>query len=310
MTRVDLLQLLMLGAIWGGSYPFMRIATKEMSPPALVALRLVLATLFLLPWLCNRQRIAVIRQRWRGLLLLSAMNSAIPFMLLAYCTQQLSGSVAAIINATVPFFATLVAWAWLKDKPRSVQWAGLAVGFAGVIVLVAPKLAAGVSATALAVAAGLTAALLYAISASYTKKVLAGIEPMTIAAAGTMFAMVLALPIGLMTMPASVPSWKALGAAGMLGVVCTAIAYIIFYRLFASIGPTRAVTVTFLIPLFSVIWGVSFLDERITWNLALGGGLILIGMGLITGLFAMLRGRRAGEPVVQTAGTRTDVGVK
>ena len=275
----------------------MRIATKEMSPPALVALRLVLATLFLLPWLLKRERIAVIRQRWKGLLLLSAMNSAIPFMLLAYCTQQLSGGIAAIINATVPYFAALVAWAWLKDKPRNTQWLGLAIGFAGVCVLVYPKLAQGFSATALAVAAGLTAAMLYAISANYTKKVLAGIEPMTIAAAGTFFATLIALPIGLATLPATMPNPKALAAAAMLGVVCTGVAYIIFYRLFASIGPTKAITVTFLIPLFSVIWGITFLNEHITWNLAAGGSLILLGMTLITGLYKLFSRSKAPSPV-------------
>jgi drug/metabolite transporter (DMT)-like permease len=291
----DLLQLVALGAIWGSSYPFMRVATREMSPTALVALRLVLASAFLLPWLLKRERLAVIRSRWKALLLLSAINSAIPFTLLAYCTQQLSGSIAAIINATVPFFAALVAWAWLKDKPRTIQWLGLTIGFAGVVVLVLPKLAAGVSATAWAVAGGLTAALLYAISANYTKKVLAGIEPMTIAVAGTVFATLLALPVGLATVPASLPSVKALAAAATLGVLCTAIAYIIFYRLFASIGPTKAVTVTFLIPLFSVIWGVLFVGERVTWNLAAGGGLILAGMVLITGLYTLLRGERASS---------------
>lgn len=266
----------------------MRVATREMSPPALVALRLMCATAFLLPWLLKRERLAAIRARWKQLLLLSAINSAIPFMLLAYCTQQLSGSIAAIINATVPFFAALVAWAWLKDRPRSVQWLGLAIGFTGVVVLVLPKLQAGVTASTLAVAAGLTAALLYAISANYTKKVLAGVEPMTIAVAGTVFATLLALPVGLVTLPATLPSLKAFAAAAILGVLCTAVAYIIFYRLFASIGPTRAVTVTFLIPLFSVIWGVLFVNERVTWNLAAGGGLILTGMVLIMGLYKLL----------------------
>ncbi len=271
----------------------MRVATREMSPPALVALRLVFATVFLLPWLLKRERLAAIRARWKHLLLLSAINSAIPFMLLAYCTQQLSGSVAAIINATVPFFAALVAWAWLKDRPRSIQWVGLAIGFTGVIVLVLPKLRAGVDASMFAVAAGLTAALLYAISANFTKKVLAEVEPMTIAVAGTMFATLLALPIGLATLPAKMPSATALAAAATLGVLCTAIAYIIFYRLFASIGPTKAVTVTFLIPLFSVIWGVLFIDERVTWNLAAGGGLIIGGMVLTTGLYRLLRSPEA-----------------
>ena len=299
LRATDFAQLLALGAIWGSSYPFMRVATRELSPPALVATRLVFATVFFLPWLLKRERIVTIRARWKALLLLSAMNSAVPFMLLAYCTQQLSGSVAAIINATVPFFAAIVAWAWLKDKPRSVQWWGLLIGFAGVVVLVFPKLQSGSPSSALAVGAGLTAALLYAISANFTKKVLAEVEPMTIAVAGTMFATLLALPIGLATLPAKMPSATALAAAATLGVLCTAIAYIIFYRLFASIGPTKAVTVTFLIPLFSVIWGVLFIDERVTWNLAAGGGLILGGMVLTTGLYRLLR-----SPEVPAVGDR------
>jgi drug/metabolite transporter (DMT)-like permease len=303
MPASSLALLVLLAAIWGASFLCMRIAAPEFGVPALIALRLVIATLVLLPFL-SKANISAMRSHWRQLLLLGAINSAVPFCLLAFTTKTLSAGLPSIINATVPFFAALVAWAWFREKPSRKGVLGLVVGFAGVVVLVWPKLWAGLSAgllagpttatppaagelavpphAALAVGTGLLAAALYATSAHYTKRALSQVPSMAIAIGGTAWAMLLMLPIGLTNLPTELPSTRAWAFAAMLGAVCTGFAYVIFYRLFATIGATKAVTVTFLIPVFGVLWGTVFLHEPLTLNLLLGGTLVLIGMAVMT----------------------------
>jgi drug/metabolite transporter (DMT)-like permease len=292
MPASSLALLVLLAAIWGASFLCMRVAAPEFGVPALIALRLTIATLVLLPFL-SKANLASIRAHWKQLLLLGIINSAVPFSLLAFTTKTLSAGLPSIINATVPFFAALVAWAWFREKPSSRGVLGLCIGFAGVFVLVWPKLSAGLFGDAststtpasphalLAIGTGLLAALLYATSAHYTKRVLAGVPSMAVAIGSTACATALALPLGLASMPEALPSPRAWALAAMLGAVCTGVAYIIFYRLFDTIGPTKAVTVTFLIPVFGVLWGTIFLDEPLTLTLLAGGVLVLLGMGLI-----------------------------
>jgi drug/metabolite transporter (DMT)-like permease len=290
MRPVHAFQLVLLAAIWGGSFACMRVAAPEFGVVALIALRLVIATAVLMP-LLTRARWAAIRKNWKPLALLAAVNSAIPFCLLAYATSQLSAGLPSIINATVPFFATLIAWAWIGDKPKALQWLGLVIGFGGVVVLTLPKLQAGLAGSLIAVASGLLGAGLYGFSAIYTKKVLKGVEPMVLALGGTGIAMLYVLPVGLAFLPERVPSVKAFIAAGIVGAICTGFAYVLFYRLFAAIGATKTVTVTFLIPVFGVLWGATLLGEKLTWNIAGGGAWVLVGMGFIT---QVLSSERAG----------------
>ena len=289
MPLSSLAQLVLLAAIWGGSFLCMRIAAPEFGVTALIALRLVIATLVLLPFL-NKTNLEAMRSRWKQLVLLGAINSAIPFCLLAFTTKTLSAGLPSIINATVPFFAAIIAWLWFKERPGRRGLIGLIVGFAGVVVLVWPKLAAAFGSasdtqtsphTLLAIASGLLAAFLYATSAHYTKRALQGVPSMGIAIGGTAAAMFMMLPIGAFTLPEAMPSTKAWLFASLLGAVCTGLAYVIFYRLFATIGTTKAVTVTFLIPVFGVLWGTLILKESLTLNLLLGGIMVLVGMGFI-----------------------------
>lgn len=294
MPALSVMQLVLLAAIWGGSFLCMRVAAPEFGVFALIALRLVIASVVLLPF-TTRANFAAMRSHWKQLVLLGAINSAIPFCLLAFTTKTLSAGLPSIINATVPFFAAIVAWLWFAEKPARRGLLGLIIGFGGVVVLVWPKVQASLltstsvaegAATApkhslLAVCAGLTAALLYAISAHYTKRALRTMPSMGIAIGGTLSATIMTLPIGLFMLPTTMPSTKAWSLAFMLGAICTGLAYVIFYRLFATIGATRAVTVTFLIPVFGVLWGTWFLDEPLTVNLLIGGTLVLAGMWLI-----------------------------
>lgn len=291
MPPTSLALLVLLAAIWGGSFLCMRVAAPEFGVPALIALRLVIATAVLLPFL-TRANIAAMKTHWKQLVLLGIINSAVPFCLLAFTTTTLSSGLSSVINATVPFFAAIVAWLWFRASPSRRSLLGLCVGFAGVFVLVWPKLREGLWGAGigeakqspyalLAVATGLLAALLYATSAHYTKRKLAGVPSMGIAIGGTLAATILMLPVGLANMPATNPSIKAWLLACVLGAVCTGFAYVIFYRLFATIGATKAVMVTFLIPVFGVLWGTVFLHEPLTWNLLAGGVLVLLGMGLV-----------------------------
>lgn len=299
MRAIDACQLVLLAAIWGASFLCIRVAADEFGVVALIASRLLIGAVVLLP-LLSLARWRAARPMLGRLALLGLINSAIPFCLLAYTTQQLSAGLPSIINATVPFFAAGGAWLVLGERPRTGQALGLGLGFVGVVVLVLPKLLAGASdggaswagpTTALAIIAGLLAASLYGSSAIYTRARLAGVEPLTIATISTTLAALVMLPAGLATLPDRWPSGRALLAALVLGAVCTGVAYVLFYRLFARIGATRTVAVTFLIPVFGVLWGALFLHERVTWNMLAGGGLILLGMSLLAGWW-----RGAGWP--------------
>jgi len=284
-------QLVLLAAIWGGSFVCMRVAAPEFGVLSLIALRLVIATLVLLPLLTAARRLAI-AARWKQLALLALFNSALPFCLLAYATSKLSAGLPSIINATVPFFAALVAWAWIGDRLRRVQVLGLLTGFAGVVVLTLPKLQAGASGSLLAVGSGLLGAAMYGFSAIYTRRVLNGVEPMAIALGGTMIAMIYVFPLGFVALPEHVPSTKAWVAAGIVGAICTGFAYVLFYRLFVAIGATKTIAVTFLIPVFGVLWGATLLGEKLTWNIAMGGVLVLLGMAMITEILSKKAGNR------------------
>lgn len=270
----------------------MRIAAPEFGVPTLILIRLVVATLALAPLLTASRR-AAIRRHWKVFAVLAAVNSFIPFTLLSFATKNLSAGLPSIINATVPFFSTMIAWFWFRDRPRAVQWVGLVLGFSGVVVLVLPKVLSGVSGSGAGVAAGLAGAMLYGFALNFTKRTLSDVDPMAIAVGGTMVATLYAIPGGVLMPPRVNPPAEAWIAVLVLGAVCTGYAYVLFYRLFASVGPTKAVTVTFLIPVFGVLWGAVFLDEPITWNIVVGGVLVLAGMALITGLWKLMtRARR------------------
>ncbi|MDB5929273.1 MAG: protein of unknown function transrane [Polaromonas sp.] len=282
------LDFVLLAAIWGSSFLFTRMGAVEFGPLPTAAVRVAIASLFLLPLVWLRGLLPVLRHNWRRIFFIGLLNSGIPFACFAFALLSISTGLSAILNATVPMFGALVAWAWLKDKPTGWCILGLLIGFAGVALLAWDKAsfkpgASGV-APGWAVLACLFACVCYGISASYTKRYLAGLPPLVTAAGSQIGATLgLALP-ALWLWPARMPGASAWLALAAVGVVCTGIAYILFFRLIENAGPPRALSVTFLVPVFAVLYGALFLDESVTPWMVGCAGVIVLGTALSTGL--------------------------
>lgn len=284
MKTRDWIDLLLLGAVWGASFLFSRIAVPEFGAIALVEIRVLIAAVFLLALLAWRGGLGGLRKSARPLAIAGALNSGFPFVLFAYSTLYVTAGVAALVNAAVPLFAAVVAYAWLRERLTAARTLGVVIGFAGVLVLVWDKASfGGGSGTGWAIAAGLLASASYGIAVNYTKKKLSGV-PSLVAATGSMLASTVMLaPLSLFTWPAVTPSLRSWLAVIALGVACTAFAFILYFRLIARIGPTKTTAVTYLIPVFGMIWGLLFLHEAITTSMLVSCGIILLGTALATG---------------------------
>ena len=292
--RAWLVDLLLLASLWGASFLFMRIGAAEFGALPTAAVRVAIAALFLLPLLFARGQWPALRQRWKPALALGILNCGLPFAFFSFALLTVNSGLAAVLNATTPMFAALVAWAFFGDRLDSSRSAGLVLGFAGVAMLAwrSAGLHAGAdNAAALwAIAACLGACVCYAFGASLTRKHLAGVPALATATGSQIGAtLTLALP-ALWLWPAQLPSLRAWLALLAVGTACTGLAYVIFFRLIDSAGPVRALTVTFLVPVFAVFYGAVFLDEEITQWMLLCAVVIVCGVALATGLVRL--GRR------------------
>jgi len=276
----DLVDLVVLGALWGAAFLFMRVAAPAFGPVALIAVRVTIAAGLLLPLMARDRGLAAMRDAWRPLLVIGALNTAIPFTLFAYAALALPAGLSSVLNASVPLFGALIGFLWLGDRPARARLAGLGLGFSGVLVLAWPRLTSGGNWRA--VAAAVAATVLYAVSAHLTRRLLAGVRPLVIAGGSMAGAAALTLPLALLWRPDVAPAPSAWGAAVMLGVASTALAYVIYFRLLARSGPTTAMAVTYLIPVFGVSWGSLFLDERLPATALAGALLVLTGVALTT----------------------------
>lgn len=289
MKPRDILDLLLLAAIWGASYPIMRVATPEFGPFALNLVRVGIGAACLVPLFLLRAGAGAARGHLGAICVVGLINTALPFVLLAYSTLHLSAGFAAILNTVAPLWGAIVAWLWLGDRLNAWRIAGLGIGFAGVAVLVWGKFALSFEGTSLAIAASLAGTLMYGIAGSYTKKRLAGVNPLAVAALSQVAAAAALLPPALLTRPAAPPSGAAWAGVLVLGVVCTGAAYILYFRLIANAGPARAIAVSFLIPAFALAWGALLLAEVPTGRMLAGCAVTLLGTALATGILGARR---------------------
>jgi len=266
------LELALLGAIWGASFLFMRVAANDFGAIPLVEVRLALGSLVLLPFLW-RSRASFPLKLWPKLALIGAINSALPFMLFAWAAQRAPAGVGAIANAMTVLFTALVGFLFFGEKIGTKRAAALFVGFAGVVVLASGKIA-GVS-IGWAVVAGATASFLYGIGINLVRRHLTGLPAAAVASATLGVSSLLTLPFALAQWPEHAIPTKSWLSAAMLGVLCTGLAFVMYYRLIARIGASRASTVTYLIPLFGVAWAWLLLDEPVTLAMGIAGALIL-----------------------------------
>jgi drug/metabolite transporter (DMT)-like permease len=217
-------------------------------------------------------------------LVVGVLNSALPFCLLAYATLSVTAGMASILNATSPLWGGLVAHLWLKERLDASRALGLLVGFTGVAVLVWGRASFRPGGSGLAVVAALGATLSYGIAASYARRRLSGVPPLAVAAGSQLAAALVLLPGALLLWPHHPVSPRAWQSVIALGLACTAVAYVLYFRLIAHTGASRAIAVTFLIPPFAILWGALLLDEALIPRTVAGALVVLVGTALATGL--------------------------
>lgn len=292
MTRRDLLELVLLGAIWGASFLFQRVAASEFGPVLLVTTRVGIAAVILLGLLAAQGGLGGVRTHWRSLLLLGAINTAIPFTLFAFAMLHVTAGIASVLNGTVPLWAGAIGLFWFKERLGPNRTVGLLVGFVGVVLLVWRD---GGRAGWPGVAAGLAASLLYAIAAHLSRRPLATVDPMVVAGGSQLFATLLTIGPAMTMLPTTRISASASVSAALLGVVCTGIAYILFFRLIRRIGAMRTMSVSYLIPLFGMLWGWVFLREAVTLRMGIGAALVLAGVAFATGVLRPIPERASAD---------------
>lgn len=266
------LEITALGAVWGVSFMFQRVASPEFGAVALAELRLVFGALVLLPFLWQARAVFT-AGRWPMLVLLGLVNSAVPFALFAWATQQAPAGISAITNAMAVLFTALVGFLFYGEKVGLGRAGALLAGFAGVVVLASGK-TAGAN-IGWAVVAGCSAAFLYGVGVHLLRRHLSGLPQAAVAAATLGTSALLMLPFALAQWPQQPVSGKSWASAVVLGVLCTGISYAMYYRLVQRVGPARAVVTTYLVPLFAVGWAWWLLDEPLTLSMGIAGVLIL-----------------------------------
>ena len=297
MSRRHLLVLLVLSAIWGASFMFIKVGVRELEPMALVFLRAALATATLLALLPFRigaaDAVAGLRRAALPLAVVGLVNSAVPFFLITWAEQSIDSGLTAILQASAPLFTALLAWRFSRrERVRGARLAGVLIGFAGVAVLAGVPGGAGDPLAALAV---VLAGLCYAAAALYAGERLADVPPLLVSTGSMLAATLATAPLGLAQLPSEVPGWKASASVVVLGVVGTALAYLLYFALIADAGASRAVLVTYLVPSLALLYGVLLLGEPLTLVALRGLALVLAGVALGTGAV------RVGTPVVRAA---------
>jgi len=277
----DTARLLALAAIWGASFLFMRIAAPPLGPAATAGLRVALAAVALVVWLRWARVDLAWRAQWRFYLAVGLVTSAAPFALWAFSALHLPASYLVVLNATAPLFGALVAALWLRERLAPRAALGLAAGIAGVATLVGFGPLRPSPMILWAIAAGALASLCYAVAAAYMKRRSAGVNAAAVATGSQIGATLLLAPLVAALPPPALPTAGEWLAAAALGVLCTGAAYLLYFRLIADVGPTRALTVTFLIPVFGMLWGTLFLGEAITPLMVVGCALVLAGTALV-----------------------------
>lgn len=284
MSIRDTISLLMLAALWGISFLLIRVAAPEFGAIALIAVRVSLAALILLPIVFVRHGYNELRSHWRAIVVVGILHYAIPFTLFAWAMLTLTGGYSAVINASSPLFAAVISALWLGERLPASRIAGLAGGFAGVVILVQGQLGGGAVNGFLPVGAALLASFCYGLAAVVMKKQLAHADPVNITAGSMTVAAIALIPATIWLWPDVSPSPMAWSMAAILGIACTALAFILYFGLIARAGPVNAISVTYLVPVVAVGAGCMFLDENITATMLLGGLVVLTGTALSTGL--------------------------
>lgn len=293
MDRRSWLLLLVLGAIWGASYMFIKIGIRDLSPEMVAFLRTALAALVLLPFAAMQGALTGLRSLAGWLVLVAAVQVAAPFVLIGAGEQEISSALAGILVASTPLFtAVLAIWVDHQERSQGLRLGGVLIGLAGVALLLGLDVGGG----GRALVGGLLvvlASLGYAIGGLLAKHRIVGLPPLGMSATVLLAGAILLLPAAIATAPSEAPGLGPVAAVTALGVVGTGLAFVIFYELIGSVGPARTWLVTYIAPIFAVAYGATLLDESITATTLAGCGLILAGSWLAA------EGRLPGRPRVE-----------
>lgn len=282
IKATDFARLLLLAAIWGASFLFIRVAVPAFGASSLMAGRVGLGALFLAAMAWYGHKRLHVKGHVRHYLLLGLINSALPFLLFAYAANWLTASVLSVLNATAPIWGAILGVLFFRQPLSFRLFFGLSLGVCGVAILVGFDAVVLQQGAGLAIAAAAGAACCYGLATHYTRRAPA-VEPFANAHGSMWGAFVCLLPLALMQPPAVEPTWWQGGALLLLGVLCSGVAYLLYFALVRDIGATPTLTVTFLIPVFGVSWGALFLGETVGWHTLIGAIIVLSGTALVTG---------------------------
>lgn len=286
---------ILLSAIWGSSFMFTKIAAQDIGAIPTAFCRVAVGALFLLPLLVLRHQTALLKQHWKKAFILGIFYAGIPFTAYSFALMTISTSTAAIVNATTALFGALIAWLWLKEKPGLSRSVGLVLGFTGVSLLALQNAhaapAEALAAQLIGMLVCLLAPLCYGLSASYTKLYFSNIPALVSSTGSQIGATLFLAPFAMLFWPDHGMQLSTIGSLLALGIVCTGLAFIMFFRIIALAGPSKALTVTFAVPVFAAFYGLTFLNETITFTMMLCAVVILVGISLSTGL-VRLPGKR------------------
>ena len=264
-----------LGAVWGSAFMFIKIATPELGPIALVNIRLAVAGLIFIPFLLQQKYLKHFRSNLKNILVLSVINTALPFSLFAYASLESSSNMLSILNGTTAIMAVVISTIWLKVRLNFYQIMGVFIGLFGIVVLANPD---NVYISMKATIFCLSAAFCYALSANYIQKFAYKTNTIVLIGWSLVIASVLLLPITFFNLPSQFPSNNVIFSILWLGVISTGVAFLGYVRLIEKVGAVKTATVAYFIPVFGVIWGYVFLGEPITLQILMGMILILIGI--------------------------------
>jgi drug/metabolite transporter (DMT)-like permease len=282
MNTANLIRLVTLAAIWGGSFLFMRIAAPVLGPAVLIEYRVTFAALFLAAIALMLRKPLDLKQHWKHYLILGLFNSALPFLLFAFAARTLSASVLSVLNATAPMWGALIGAVWQRQMVSARVMLGLVLGTVGVGLLVGFDHVSSREGAGIAIAAAVFAAFNYGIASTYAKSAKA-VEPFANAHGSMWAAALLTIPALAFFPQPGEPTVGIMAAALALGVLCSGIAYLLYFGLIRDVGPTSALTVTFLNPLFGILWGTLFLHEVVGWYTIAGAAIVITGTALVTG---------------------------
>lgn len=284
MSFKELIALIGLAALWGASFLFIRIAAPVFGPVLTIEGRVALAALALVLYLLITRKSLDFSKRWKQYLIIGALNAAIPFTLIATSALHLTASMSSILNSLTPLFTALIVWGWMNETLSTRKWVGILVGVIGVVLLVGWSSIPFTKETMIAIALAVLSTISYGLAGVYAKKTFVGVAPLSLAAGQQIAASLLLIPFTFFNLPNTTSNFSLIPILAVLALAlfCTAIAYLLYFYLIESVGPTKTLSVTFLIPVFGMIWGVLILNEKITLGMLVGFIVILMGVFLIS----------------------------